>query len=158
MYLFHILIHVYSFIYLFTYTHSCILIHIFIHVYSFTYPIMCSFHILIHKFIYVYLFTYTHSHTHSYTYSRILIHVYSFIYSFTYSIVCSFHIFLSLNESILLRNWNQFNRIIQNKVMAFSCQLVNLPITLGTVCITHFSGILTSFLTLYLCTLLKLRF
>ena len=29
--------------------------------------------------------------------------------------------------------------------MAFSCQLVNLPITLGTVCITHFSGVLTSY-------------
>ena len=25
--------------------------------------------------------------------------------------------------------------------MAFSCQLVNLPITLGTICITHFSGV-----------------
>ena len=29
--------------------------------------------------------------------------------------------------------------------MAFSCQLVNLPIILGTVCITHFSGVLTSY-------------
>ena len=38
------------------------------------------------------------------------------------------NIFLSLNESILLRNWNQSNRITQNKVMAFSCQLVGLPI------------------------------
>ena len=38
------------------------------------------------------------------------------------------HIFLSLNESILLRNWNQSNRITQNQVMAFSCQLVGLPI------------------------------
>ena len=36
--------------------------------------------------------------------------------------------------------------------MAFSCQLVNLQITLGTVCITHFSGVLTSYfdtMTLY---------
>ena len=32
---FHILIHIYSFINSFKYTHSCILIHIFIHVYSF---------------------------------------------------------------------------------------------------------------------------
>ena len=55
------------------------------------------------------------------------------------------HIFLFLYEFILLRNWNQSNRIIQNKVMAFSCQLVILPIFLGTVCITHFSGILTSY-------------
>ena len=37
-------------------------------------------------------------------------------------------IFLSLYEFILLRNWNQSNRITQNKVMAFSCQLVGLPI------------------------------
>ena len=166
-----ILIHVYSFICSFTYTHSYTnftYTHSYTHshiqscahfIYSFTYTHSC---ILIHKFIYVYSFTYTHSHTHShthsYTYSRILIHVYSFIYSFTYSIMCSFHIFLSLNESILLINWNQSNRFIQNKVMAFSCQLVNLPITLGTVCINHFSGILTSCLTLYICTLLNLRF
>ena len=32
------------------------------------------------------------------------------------------HIFLFLYESTLLRNWNQSNRIIQDKVMAFSCQ------------------------------------
>ena len=34
------------------------------------------------------------------------------------------HIFLVLYKSSLLRNWNQSNRIIQNKVMAFLCQLV----------------------------------
>ena len=67
------------------------------------------------------------------------------------------HVFLFLYECNLLRNWNQSNRIIQNKVMAFSCQLVNLPITLGTVCITHFSGVLTSFLTLGICTHLNIR-
>ena len=55
------------------------------------------------------------------------------------------HIFSFLYESSLLRNWNQSNRIIQNKVMAFSCQLVILPIFLGTVYITHFSGVLTSY-------------
>ena len=32
------------------------------------------------------------------------------------------HIFLFLYEPTLLRNWNQSNRIIQTKVMAFSCQ------------------------------------
>ena len=48
------------------------------------------------------------------------------------------HIFLFLYESTLLRNWNQSNRIIQTKVMAFLCQLINLSITLGTVCITNF--------------------
>ena len=38
------------------------------------------------------------------------------------------HVFLSLNEAIFLRNWNQSNRIIQTQVMTFSCQLVGLPI------------------------------
>ena len=32
------------------------------------------------------------------------------------------HIFLFLYEPTLLSNWNQSNRIIQTKVMAFSCQ------------------------------------
>ena len=65
--------------------------------------------------------------------------------------------FLFLYESTLLRNWNHSNRIIPTKVMAFLCQLINLSITLGTVCITNFSGVLTSFLTLSLCTHLSLR-
>ena len=55
------------------------------------------------------------------------------------------HIFLFLYESIVLRNWNQSNRIIQSKVMAFLCQLVILSIFLVTVCINHFSGVLTSY-------------
>ena len=38
------------------------------------------------------------------------------------------HVFLFLDESTLLRNWNHSNRIIQTQVMAFSCQLVGLPI------------------------------
>ena len=65
--------------------------------------------------------------------------------------------FLFLYESTLLRNWNHSNRIILTKVMALSCQLIILPITLGTVCIAHFSGVLTSCLTLGHCTHLKLR-
>ena len=32
------------------------------------------------------------------------------------------HIFLFIYEFTLLRNWNQSHRIIQTKVMAFSCQ------------------------------------
>ena len=48
------------------------------------------------------------------------------------------HIFLFLYESTLLMNWNQSNRIIQIQIMAFSCQLVILPIFLGTVGITYF--------------------
>ena len=55
------------------------------------------------------------------------------------------HIFLFLYESNLFRNWNQSKWIIQTKVMAFSCQLVILPIFLVTVCITHFYGVLTSY-------------
>ena len=55
------------------------------------------------------------------------------------------HIFSFLYVSSLLRNWNQSNRIIQHKVMAFLCQLVILPIFLVTVCITHFSRVLTSY-------------
>ena len=43
-----------------------------------------------------------------------------------------------LYEFNLLRKWNQSNRIIPTKVMAFLCQLINLSITLGTVCITNF--------------------
>ena len=38
------------------------------------------------------------------------------------------HVFLFLDESTLLRNWNHSNWIIQTQVMAFSFQLVGLPI------------------------------
>ena len=38
------------------------------------------------------------------------------------------HVLLFLNESTSLRNWNHSDRIIQTQVMAFSCQLVGLPI------------------------------
>ena len=49
------------------------------------------------------------------------------------------HIFLFLYEYTLLRNWNQSNRIIQTKVMAFSCQTSRFTrITLETVRITDF--------------------
>ena len=49
------------------------------------------------------------------------------------------HIFLFLYESNLLRNWNQSNRIIQTKVMAFSCQTsLFTRITLQIVRITNF--------------------
>ena len=44
------------------------------------------------------------------------------------------HVFLTLYESILLRNLNHSNWIIQTKVMAFSCQTSPFTdITLGTV-------------------------
>ena len=68
------------------------------------------------------------------------------------------HVSLFLYESTLLRNWNHSNLIIQTKVMAFSCQTSQFTdITLETVCNTHFSGVLTSYLTLVICTVLKLR-
>ena len=38
------------------------------------------------------------------------------------------HVFLFLDESTIVRNWNHSNQIIQTQVMAFSCQLVGLPI------------------------------
>ena len=63
-----------------------------------------------------------------------------------------------LYEFNLLRKWKQSNRIIQTKVMAFSCQTSRFTrITLETVRITNFSGALTLFFTQGLCTNLKLR-
>ena len=60
-------------------------------------------------------------------------------------------IFLSFYESILLRNWNQSNRIIQTEVNAFSYQLVILPILPeGQFEILPFSEGLTSYLALSL--------
>ena len=78
---------------------------------------------------------------------HILRHILSYLI-ISYNLYLSYlmtHPYTFLYLYILLRNWNQSNRIIQHKVMAFSCQLVNLPITLGTVCITHFSGVLNSY-------------
>ena len=69
------------------------------------------------------------------------------------------HIFLFLYESTLLRNWNQSNRIIQDKVMAFSCQTSRFTrITLEIVRITTFSGALNLYLTQVICNNLKIRF
>ena len=49
------------------------------------------------------------------------------------------HVFLSLYESILLRNWNHSNWIIQTKVMTFSCQTNQFTdFTRGIVCNTNF--------------------
>ena len=82
------------------------------------------------------------------------IYLYSMMLMYSHII----HVFLSLNESILLRNWNHSNRIILTKVMAFSCQTSQFTdFTLGTVYNTHFSGGLTLYLTLILYIHLKLR-
>ena len=69
----------------------------------------------------------------SYTYTGILIHVLVLITNiYLYSVMPMYshiiHVFLFLYESTLLRNWNHSNWIIQTQVMAFSCQLVGLPI------------------------------
>ena len=87
-------------------------------------------------------------------------YIWHFIYLYSMMPMYShiINVLLSLYESILLRNWNHSNWIIQTKVMAFSCQTSQFTdITLGTVCNTHFSGGLTSYLTLVLCIHLKLR-
>ena len=52
------------------------------------------------------------------------IYLYSMMLMYSHII----HVFLSLNESILIKNWNHSNWIIQTKVMAFHAKLVNLPI------------------------------
>ena len=76
-----------------------------------------------------------------------------------YEITPHSYIFLFLYESTLLRNWNQSNRIIQDKVMAFSCQTSRFTrITLQQFVLLIFPGVLTPYLTRGLCTHLKLRF
>ena len=115
-------------------------------------------------FIYHIIFMF-HEHIYTYCISYIifLFHtccIWHFIYLYGMTPMCShlIHVFLSLYESILLRNWNHSNWIIQTKVMAFSCQTSQFTdFTLGTVCNTHFSGDLTSYHTLVLCIHLKLR-
>ena len=136
---------------------------------SMTYPII-SYHILLLILIISYHIILYSCHIHiSCTHLYILhflyfslFHVY-YIWHFIYlKIMMSMkshliHILLFLYESTLLMNWNQSNRIIQIQIMAFSCQLVILPIFLGTVGITYFPGVLTSYLALSLCTLLNIR-
>ena len=67
------------------------------------------------------------------------------------------HVLLSLDASTFLRNWNQSNRIIQTQVMAFSCQLVGLPILPRDSLKYSFSSALSPYLSLVLCTALNLR-
>ena len=63
------------------------------------------------------------------------IYLYSMMLMYSHII----NVFLSLNESILLRNWNYSNWIIQTKVMPFSCQTGQFTdFTRGIVCNTHF--------------------
>ena len=66
------------------------------------------------------------------------------------------HVFLFFYESTLPRNWNQSNRLIQTKVMAFSCQLVGLPILPRYRLQYLFFSALSRYLALDLCTMLNL--
>ena len=86
-------------------------------------------------------------------------YIWHFIYLYNMMSMYShiIHVFLSLYESILLRNWNHSNWIIQTKVMAFSCQLVNLPILPRNSFKYSFSSALSPYLTLVLYTPLYLR-
>ena len=88
-----------------------------------------------------------------------LFHVYYIWHSiYLYSMMLMYshiiHVFLSLNESILLINWNHSNWLIQTKVMAFSSQTSQFTdFTRVTICNTHFPGALT----LVLCNPLNIR-
>ena len=86
-------------------------------------------------------------------------YIWPFIYLYSMMSMYShiIHVLLSLYESILLRNWNHSNWIIQTKVIAFSCQLVDLPILPRDSLHYSFSSALTLYLTLVLCTPLNLR-
>ena len=66
-------------------------------------------------------------------------------------------VLLSLYEFLSLRNWNHSNWIIQTQVMAFSCQLVGLPILPRDSLKYSFSSALSPYLALVLCTPLNLR-
>ena len=75
---------------------------------------------------------------------HIIHHIHSFLYYFPLG-------------SILFRNWNQSIRIFQTQVMAFSCQLVGLPILPRDRLKYLFSSALSRYLALDPCTLLKIR-
>ena len=100
---------------------------------------------ILHFLYFPYFMPLTYGISYTYTYTGIL--MYSHI----------IHVFLFLYESNLNRNWNHSNRIIQTQVMAFSCQLVGLPILPRDSLQYSFSSALSPYLTLFLCTPLKLR-
>ena len=84
-----------------------------------TFQFFFIFHIIFmfHEHIYTYCISYIFFLFHAYC-------IWNFIYLYGVTPMCShlIHVFLSLYESILLRNWNHSNWIIQTKVMTFSCQ------------------------------------
>ena len=68
-------------------------------------------------------------------------YIWHFIYLYNMISMSShiIHVFFSLYKSILLRNWNHSNWIIQTKVIKFSCQTSQFTgFTRGTVYNTHF--------------------
>ena len=126
--------------------------------------ILCFMFMVTFQFVFIFHIIFMfHEHIYCISYIFFLFHaccIWHFIYLYGMTPMCShlIHVFLFLYESILLRNWNHSNWIIQTKVMAFSCQTSQFTdFTLGTVCNTQFSGDLTSYLTLVLCIHLKLR-
>ena len=121
-------------------SNSCFM-NIFIHI---SFPILSLFHAsYIWHFIDLYRNTYTCTCPH---HRHLLIQCDAYIFTHHSCI-------LSLYESILLRNWNHSNWIIQTQVMAFSCQLVDLS---GQFEI-FISSALYLYLTLVLYTPLNLR-
>ena len=176
-----ILIHKFSIIYSCTYTHSCILIHKYLIIYSCTYThsriLITCFHFWLYVIIIVYhLTTLCVHHIFPFMFTFMFQFVFIFIFHNHFHVSCLLHMALHilvkydvkgitphsyivfLYEFNLLRKWKQSNRIIQTKVMAFSCKTSRFTrITLETVRITNFSGALTLFLTQGLCTNLKLR-
>ena len=135
----------------------------FMFMFIFQFVFMLHIKFMFHEHIYTYCISYT-----------FLIHA-SYIWHFidlymnTYTCTCPYHrhlliqcdayilthhsCILFLYESILLRNWNHSNWIIQTQVMAFSCHLVGLS---GQFAI-FISSALSPYLTLVLCTPLNLR-
>ena len=110
------------------------------------------------KFIFVF-------HEHIYTFCIFYIFLDSCLFHMAFQILVRYdayphitRVFLSLDASIFLWNWNQSNRITKNKVMAFSCQLVDLPILPRDSLKYSFSSALSPYLTLVLCTPLNIRF
>ena len=173
-----ILTHVYSFINTQSYIHAPILItcfHFWLYVIIIVYHLttLCVHHIF--PFMFTFMFQFV-----SFSFSIIIFmfheHINTFFIFYIFLVSCLLHMALHilvkydvkgitphsyivfLYEFNLLRKWKQSNRIIQTKVMAFSCQTSRFTrITLETVRITNFSGALTLFLTQGLCTNLKLR-
>ena len=136
---------------------------------TYLYHVLCSCHIAFHVHVHVSVRFHISYHIHvsgtqlyilHFLYFSCYYYIWHFIY--LYSLMPMYlhiiHVFFSLYESILLRNWNHSNWIIQTKVMAFSCETNQFTdITLGIVCNTHFSEVSTPYLTLVICIHLKLR-